>query len=173
MISDSCLSILDSMGINIYGVSVTFSPNDVNKAGCSPEKRQVYIGDSFFASDISAIDAVSIVAHEFIHINEDVKRYSYESQRVYILFYEMIPQEIETYIKEVVLCGPYISENEYQNYCTIKKLQEPEKYRNEVNAYEREVQLFSDVSPKYYKERRYAIWYYSLLEYFANEYYKL
>lgn len=70
MISDSCLSILDSMGINIYGVSVTFSPNKAYKAGCSPEKRQVYIGDSFFVSDISAIDAVSIVAHEFIHINK-------------------------------------------------------------------------------------------------------
>ena len=84
----------------------------------------------------------------------------------------MIPQEIETYIKEVVLREPNISENEYQNFCTIEHLQEPEKYRNEVNAYEREEQLFSDVSPKYYKERRYAIWYYSLLEYFANEYYK-
>ena len=84
----------------------------------------------------------------------------------------MIPQEIETYIKKVVLCEPYISENEYQNYCTIKKLQDPEKYRNEVNAYKREVQLFPNVSPNYEKERRYTIWYYSLLEYFANEYYK-
>lgn len=49
--------------------------------------------------------------HEFIHINDDVKRYSYESQRVHIPFYKMIPQEIETYIKKVVLCEPYISEN--------------------------------------------------------------
>lgn len=107
-----------------------------------------------------------VLVHEYIHFTEDLPWSTIEKD-----FQTTLPEppaHIKTYIMNVLSEGDEFS---YQQYMYITRLRDPQYYKNEVNAYMKEKELFWNLPESERAELEYRIWYYSELAKLAEMHY--
>ena len=71
--------------------------------------------------------------------------------------YSNIPSDIEDYIRNE-LHGGRISDQAYKDEITVSRIKSPVYYRNEVSAYQAEMNNGINVSSSYARERSFLYW---------------
>ena len=119
--------------------------------------NEVFLGDAFFS--MSRSEQLRVLVHEYTHITEDQPWTMGVVKQVYTTLPEP-PSQIKSYIMNVLCEG---DEYSYQQHMYIGKVRDPQYYRNEVNAYMKEKQLFTDFTYDEIAKLEYRIWYFSEL----------
>ena len=111
---------------------------------------------SFVNKGYTLDDQVSIIWHEIYHVDND-KYSDLKSQKLPSpIAYSDIPVDIENYIRNNPYGdGFYISDQDYNDEITKSSILAPEYYRNEIAAYQAEMNNGLTVSPAYAREREY------------------
>jgi len=122
----------------------------------------------------SFVDQVAILWHEFYHINNDA---SWSADNVIVLDVAVsisdIPQEMHEYIINTLIedeiRDQFLTEM-YEYETSLKNIQEPSYYQNEVNAYRAEIQANPNVSEVYKAEREFLLWRYEQFLIISRQY---
>lgn len=143
--------------------------------GCASNARvdkdgTIGICASFVNKGYTINDQASILWHEGYHVDND-KGYSTRSQQLpFNIVYSNIPADIENYIRNE-LYGERISDREYREEITMSSIYDPQYYRNEIAAYQAEMNNGINVSPAYAQERNYSYWKHQQNLKIAEQYY--
>ena len=123
---------------------------------------------------MSQNDQVSVLIHEFVHVDRDI---AYDSSVKIVVskddykFSNTMSNDVFEYYKSINF-GDSIDEVLTFLQSTEKNqhvLSDPQRYLNEINAYEEEKRIFPNVSEQYRKEREAKIYYYKELYRMALE----
>jgi len=162
---------LKEMGYNADSVPIYYSEK------CSVNARvnngKVEICNKFF--DYEFRDQVSIIWHEVFHLNNDKvwhKDLILLDEPVYI---KNIPQYVTDYINNVVNADleDYSKRIAYDRMIGLYDIKDSVYYRNEIAAYQNEINTIKDVSPQYDAERKYMLWKHTESLDIAKKYYLL
>ncbi|MDD4399882.1 MAG: hypothetical protein PHS01_10100 [Dysgonamonadaceae bacterium] len=128
------------------------------------QNGEVFLGNNFF--NLTSDKQLRILLHEYFHIEED-KSYSTEEKNIQTTLPQP-PLEIKNYIMNVICEGDEFS---YQQIMTHYTLRDPRYYSNEINAYTKERNMFTNISSEEKAELDYRIWYFTELKKLADQYY--
>src|SRR5690554_3218827 len=101
-------------------------------------------------NDYDQNDLLSIVLHEAIHQRDDIPA---DMTLVSLVqpfdLHDSIPPEYDNFLRELNSYGDEFFESEYDRELTIGSVLSPEYYLNEINAYQKEIDMYSNVSAQY------------------------
>ena len=155
---------LAAYGYNLSGYNILIFDKPF-RAG-KDFSNNVNLGESFFYMPQN--DQTSVLIHELIHIDRDI---AYDSSVKIVIsiddfkFSNTMSNDVFEYYKSINF-GDSIDEvlTILQGYTEEDRtLSDPQKYLNEINAYEEEKRIFPNVSEQYRKEREAMIYYYQEL----------
>ena len=121
-------------------------------------------------------DRVSILYHEVLHIkNHDTDKEPEVYKMKTAITLQNVPSEFKQYIMDHVIMIGYLPsdqwEQEYLREITFESIYPPEYYKNEIEAYENEIQTITGVSAYYNTQRRYKLWEHTQLYDISKNYY--
>lgn len=143
------------------------------KAGATVDNT-IMLGSSFFyGEDFTDADKCSIVMHELYHVDNFHTSYQQGTTEINLDGYQLsdIPENVLSYFEHI-----NIPQDEIYSYMTNyghAQFSDPQRYRNEIAAYEYELELGYNISESYRKEIEARIWQYreyiKMIEYSNNQ----
>ena len=147
---------LKEMGVDLSEFKIEIS------MGCASTARREADGTiglcmKFVNGGYSLNDQSSIIWHEAYHVRNDDPCNMDEHKVPSGIGYSNIPSDIEDYIRNE-LHGGRISDQAYKDEITVSRIKSPVYYRNEVSAYQAEMNNGINVSSSYARERSFLYW---------------
>lgn len=144
------------MGVDLSEFKIEIS------MGCASTARREADGTiglcmKFVNGGYSLNDQSSIIWHEAYHVRNDDPCNMDEHKVPSGIGYSNIPSDIEDYIRNE-LHGGRISDQAYKDEITVSRIKSPVYYRNEVSAYQAEMNNGINVSSSYARERSFLYW---------------
>ena len=149
--------------IHLSSMNIIVSSDSRRANAWIGDNNEVFLGDSFF--NLTSSQQLRVLIHEYTHVTED-QPWSKEIRHVQTTLPEP-PPHIKSYIFEK-FGSDYFDLNNFLSYNTLA---DPQCYKNELNAYMREDQLFTDFTDEERKELDYRIWYFAEMANNADKYY--
>lgn len=158
-------------GYDLTGVMVGYL--DENSVYASVTKaangqKNLNVGNNFFLLEVS--DRISVFVHEAVHAKEDKDVNGYIKMNVSINVAQDMPENMKKYLVNRYFDGVY-DEKQFLDYCNYNHIKDPQYYRNELNAYTKEIELCPNVSKEYAQDREFRLWLYGELLNKAEKYY--
>ncbi|NDV60053.1 hypothetical protein D0T85_18345 [Bacteroides sp. 519] len=161
---------LKAMGVDLNKYKIKFATNCYTNA-IKEKDGTIGICQKFVYNGYTINDQVAIIWHEIYHVDND-KIVGDGQILPSAIMIENVPSHIEHHIKTVELNFPGSSLEDYKGEISIKMLQSPQYYRNEIAAYKAEIATHKNVSSKYNQERAYVLWKHEQTLIISEKYYK-
>ena len=157
----------DRFGIILLSSDIVFTENCAGNARVG-DNGKIEVCSNFFNSDYTDYDRLSIILHEYLHIQNSIS-YSdeyIETTEQKIIEYNQIPKEILEYLREYIYPKELYSDNDFKIAIEIyqytkSRWKDPVLYQDEINVYNKEIWLFPNssfgLSEKYKADRAFAL----------------
>ncbi len=165
MLPQMLVILKEKYGVTIKESDIRFGTGRIANANVIPYTSVIQIFQSL--SSHTYIDCLSVLYHEFCHIKDDLFVFLTENivldKPIAICLYEELTQEFQEYLGRTYPDEIYSLSDWYKKEkikmieedLSVKKIHNPNFYLNEINAYNKELKMFPDVSYDYDVERRF------------------